>query len=157
VSIAPFHPGQRDAVIALIVPIQTEEFGVVISAEDQPDLQQIPRVYQRGRGQFWVATLGGELVGTVGLLDFGSGGALRKMFVRRDRRGSGLGQALLDTAVGHARAAGLPGLWLGTVEAMTAAHRFYERNGFTRVAPGQLPPDYPRAAVDTRFYLQMFE
>jgi GNAT superfamily N-acetyltransferase len=152
VTIGPFEPAQREAVIALILPIQTEEFGVATTAADQPDLQRIADVYQRGRGGFWVATDAGQVVGTVGLIDFGDGGALRKMFVRRDRRRTGVGEALLDVAVTHARAAGLPALWLGTVETMTAAHRFYERKGFTRVSPDDLPPAFPRAAVDTVFY-----
>jgi GNAT superfamily N-acetyltransferase len=153
VKIVPFQPHQRDAVIALVLPIQTVEFGVSITAAEQPDLAAIEAVYQRGRGGFWVALDdGGAVVGTVGLLDFGSGGALRKMFVRGDHRRTGQGQALLDVAVAHARAGGLPGVWLGTVGAMTAAHRFYERNGFVEVPRDALPPDFPRAPVDTCFY-----
>jgi GNAT superfamily N-acetyltransferase len=139
--------------MALVVGIQTEEFGLATTAADQPDLQWIPQVYQRDRGGFWVATDDDDaVVGTVGLLDFGQGGALRKMFVRRDRRGAGLGAALLAAAVAHARERGLPALWLGTIEAMAAAHRFYERAGFARVPPEELPANFPRIAVDSRFY-----
>jgi hypothetical protein len=61
-------------------------------------------------------------------------------------------QALLDALLVHARHHGLPGLWLGTLPHMAAAHRFYERNGFLRVAPENLPPDFPRMPVDTVFY-----
>jgi GNAT superfamily N-acetyltransferase len=155
--IEPFQPSQRDEVVDLILPIQTEEFGVAITAADQPDLEWIRQVYQRDRGGFWVALEGSDkdgsaVVGTVGLLDFGGGGALRKMFLRKDRRGTGVGQALLETVLTHARAKALPALWLGTLETMAAAHRFYERNGFVRVGPEALPPDFPRQPVDTRFY-----
>lgn len=154
--IQPFQPGLERQVLDLILPIQQVEFGVPITARDQPDLARIPEVYQAGRGGFWVGLAEGRVVGTLGLIDFGrapgGGGALRKMFLHKDHRGSGLAQALLDTLLTHARHQGLPGLWLGTLPHMGAAHRFYERNGFRRVEPGGLPPDFPRMAVDTVFY-----
>ena len=155
-DIQPFRAGLEQQVLDLILPIQQVEFGVPITARDQPDLARIPEVYQLGRGGFWVALVGAQVVGTIGLIDFGQapggGGALRKMFLHLDQRGSGLAQAMLDTLLAHARKHGLPGLWLGTLPHMSAAHRFYERNGFTRVAPEDLPRDFPRMPVDTVFY-----
>ena len=150
--IQPFQVGFERQVLDLILPIQQIEFGVPITARDQPDLARIPEVYQAGRGGFWVALAEGRVVGTIGLIDFGSGGALRKMFLHKDHRGSGLAQALLDTLLDHARSQALPGIWLGTLPHMVAAHRFYERNGFRRVEPEELPLDFPRMAVDTVFY-----
>ena len=150
--IAPFREGLEAQVLALILPIQQGEFGVAITAADQPDLGRIPDVYQWGRGGFWVGLQGDRVVGTLGLIDFGSGGALRKMFLAREQRGSGLAQALFDTLLAQARGLGLPGIWLGTLGHMTAAHRFYERNGFRSVQPEQLPADFPRMLVDTHFY-----
>lgn len=150
--IVPFREGLEAQVLELILPIQQVEFGVAITAADQPDLGRIPEVYQRGRGGFWVALREDCVVGTLGLIDFGGGGALRKMFLAREQRGSGLAQTLLDTLLAHARSQGLPGLWLGTLGHMTAAHRFYERNGFRSLRPEQLPPDFPRMPVDTHFY-----
>ena len=150
--IEPFRPGMEAQVVALILPIQQQEFRVPITAADQPDLAAIPEVYQTGRGGFWVGLEDEAVVGSIGLIDFGGGGALRKMFLRKDQRGSGLAQALLDTLIVHAKAQGLPALWLGTLPHMHAAHRFYARNGFTRVEPEALPPDFPRMAVDTVFY-----
>lgn len=150
--IESFQPGMEAQVVGLILPIQQQEFLVPITAADQPDLAAIPEVYQRGRGGFWVGLSGADVVGSIGLIDFGGGGALRKMFLRKDQRGSGLAQALLDTLLDHARAQGLPCVCLGTLPHMHAAHRFYERNGFVRVEPEALPPDFPRMPVDTVFY-----
>lgn len=150
--ITPFQAGMEGQVVGLILPIQQQEFGVPITAADQPDLAAIPEVYQKGRGQFWVGLDGEEVVGTIGLIDFGSGGALRKMFLRKDQRGSGLAQGLLDTLLDHARREHLACLCLGTLPHMQAAHRFYERNAFLRTAPETLPADFPRMPVDTVFY-----
>jgi predicted N-acetyltransferase YhbS len=33
-----------------------------------------------------------------------------------------------------------------------AAHRFYEKHGFSEIAPAQLPPSFPIMRVDTKFY-----
>ena len=35
---------------------------------------------------------------------------------------------------------------------MLAAQRFYEKNGFRRVAVEELPPGFPRMPVDQVFY-----
>ncbi len=40
--IQPFQPGQEAAVLDLILPIQQIEFGVPITAADQPDLARMP-------------------------------------------------------------------------------------------------------------------
>ena len=52
----------------------------------------------------------------------------------------------------RASAAGLQEILLGTTDKFLAAHRFYERQGFTAVALADLPASFPRMAVDTRFY-----
>lgn len=152
--VRPFRPGDEDAVIAVILPIQRDEFGIAITAADQPDLGAIPEWYQTGTGQFWLAELDGQAVGTVALKDIGgAAAALRKMFVKPEARGSvGAAQALLDAALAHARMNGVATVWLGTTDRFTAAHRFYEKNGFDPVAVEDLPDAFPRMAVDTRFY-----
>ena len=151
--IASFTPDLTDAVCRLILPIQREEFGVPVTLEGQPDLLDIPGFYQADGG-FWVALEDGAVVGSIGLKRFGDAGALRKMFVARDFRGSafGVGQGLLTELLAFARAEGLGAIWLGTTEAFLAAHRFYEKNGFERVAAEALPPTFPRVAVDNVFY-----
>ena len=138
----------------MILPIQREEFGIAITAADQPDLADIPAWYQVGAGQFWLAELDGEAVGTIALKDIGDHAvALRKMFVKPVARGAvGAAQVLLDTALGHARQRGVAAVWLGTTDKFKAAHRFYEKNGFDLAEVGDLPEAFPRMAVDTRFY-----
>ncbi len=149
-----YRPGDAQAVIDVILPIQREEFGVSITAEDQPDLADIPGWYQVGVGQFWLAERDGLAVGTIALKDIGDGAvALRKMFVRPEGRGpAGAASALLATALEHARAHGVRQIWLGTTDRFLAAHRFYEKNGFAQVEVDDLPAAFPRMAVDTRFY-----
>lgn len=155
ITYRPYAKADEDAAIAHIVSIQQGEFAVPVTAKDQPDLHAVAEVYQYGGGGFWVAEMEGRIVGTIGLIDFGGGeGALRKMFVAAEVRGRELGvaAALLEILVAHARAKGITGITLGTIERLQAARRFYEKNGFVLIDPEALPEGFPRMAVDTHFY-----
>ena len=135
--------------------IQRGEFGVPVTIDEQPDLLDPIGFFRHGAGNFWVATSGDRIVGTIGLLDIGGGiGVLRKMFVATEYRGSAIGaaQRLLDGLFAASRDGELRGIYLGTTEALHAAHRFYEKNGFDSVSPAELPAAFPRMAVDTKFY-----
>ncbi len=50
------------------------------------------------------------------------------------------------------RIIGLTKIFLGTTAEFLAAHRFYEKNGFSLIDANDLPERFPRMAVDTRFY-----
>ncbi|MBX4977681.1 GNAT family N-acetyltransferase [Rhizobium lentis] len=155
IEIRPFAAGDADAVLSVILPIQREEFGIDITADAQPDLRVIPDFYQSGKGQFWVAVKDGAIVGTVGLKDIGNNqAALRKMFVSAEVRGRehGVAALLLDRLIAHARDAGLTDIFLGTTDKFVAAHRFYEKNGFSEIAKSALPRSFPLMAVDSKFY-----
>jgi N-acetylglutamate synthase-like GNAT family acetyltransferase len=155
IQIVPFVAQHAEGTAALIIGIQRDEFGIPITLDDQPDLRDIPGFYQQGAGNFWVAVSDGEVVGTVALLDIGNGqGALRKMFVHASSRGPGHGVSarLLDTLLEWALARNVKEVYLGTTEKFLAAHRFYERNRFQRIAATDLPASFPKMALDTRFY-----
>jgi GNAT superfamily N-acetyltransferase len=153
----PASPGQQDGVIGLISGIQRGEFQLPITPADQPDLMDIPGFYVNGAhgpGCFLVAVDGaGVVVGSIALLNIGNGqGALRKMFVRADARGSGLAAQLLTALEAWCGQHGVTRLILGTTDRFLAAHRFYEKHGFTRVKKDSLPATFPVMSVDTVFY-----
>lgn len=150
-----FVPSDTQGVIDVILPIQREEYGIAITPQDQPDLSAIPAFYQSGAGDFLVAEAEGGIIGTIGMKDIGDGQvALRKMFVAAPWRGRyrGVAQALLDALMDLARTRGVTEILLGTTDKFLAAHRFYERNGFTPADADSLPASFPRMAVDSRFY-----
>ncbi|OLP58671.1 GNAT family N-acetyltransferase [Xaviernesmea oryzae] len=154
-TIRPYASGDEAGIVDVILPIQREEFSIAITADDQPDLADIPGFYGADAGGFWVAELDEQIVGTIALKDLGNRQtALRKMFVAKTARGReiGAGQRLLDTLLAHARTKGMADIFLGTTEQFLAAHRFYEKNGFAAIAPSALPERFPRMGVDTRFY-----
>jgi N-acetylglutamate synthase-like GNAT family acetyltransferase len=145
----------QNEVADLILTIQQKEFNIPIDLAAQPDLKQIEDFYQNGNGNFWVATVDNNVAGTIALLDIGNQQvALRKMFVKADYRGKefGVGQALLNTAFEWAKEKKLTAIYLGTAEILLAAHRFYEKNGFTEIEKTALPAAFPIMQVDTKFY-----
>ncbi|WP_373446971.1 GNAT family N-acetyltransferase [Saccharibacillus sp. O23] len=157
ITIEPyFAEGERpEAVSAMILHIQQNEYGIPITLEQQPDLMDIETFYRQGSGNFWTAIAEGEVVGTIALLDIGQGrSALRKMFVKKEFRGGGLSvsRRLLDTAFAWAKERGVSEIWLGTTPAFKAAHRFYEKNGFAEVSKAELPSGFPVMEVDKKFY-----
>ena len=156
VDIAKYEPKDQASAAAMVVEIQNKEFGVPITYEQQPDLIDPAAFFRKGAGDFWVARAAdGSVVGTIGLVEFAPGeGALRKMFVRADHRGPthGIAQRLLEALLAHAKTHGVRTVWLGTTALFKAAHRFYERNGFSLVEEAGLPAAFPRMKPDTRFY-----
>jgi GNAT superfamily N-acetyltransferase len=81
---------------------------------------------------------------------------VQKLAVRLDRRGGGIGAALLEAAAERARALGLRLLWL-TTHAETRSDSFYVRCGWTRMG---VMPQYSQApdgryATNAFFYLEL--
>lgn len=150
-----FQEKYGQQVLELILGIQQNEFGLPITAGDQPDLADIPEFYQRDGSNFWVAVQNQRVVGTIALLDIGNHqGALRKMFVGKGFRGSKTGTAssLLTALLVWAKTEGIKNIFLGTTSRFLAAHRFYEKNGFMEIEKDRLPPTFPVMGVDTKFY-----
>jgi ribosomal protein S18 acetylase RimI-like enzyme len=84
----------------------------------------------------------GRVVGSVALVltgDFGEittsdeEAAFRMLVVDPATRGQGIGELLVTTCLDRARAAGKHRMVISTDPRMTAAHRLYERLGFTRL------------------------
>ena len=155
VSIEVYTDNHKNEVADLILNIQNAEFGIPITLEAQPDLNEIPRFYQTNNGNFWIARIDDQIVGTISLLDIGDHrGALRKMFVDKNYRGKefGVGQQLLNTLVDWSRRKKFTEIFLGTTDKFVRAQRFYKKNGFKEIARQDLPETFPIMVVDTKFY-----
>lgn len=93
----------------------------------------------------WVATDdGGALVGSVALRrEDGDAYYLKRMYVRPDQRGTGLGSALLQTALDHARTHGARTVHLDT------SPRWSPPNASTSAPASSAPAPAPRKAHKT--------
>jgi GNAT superfamily N-acetyltransferase len=155
VIVEKYSSQYHQQVVALILHIQRDEFGVPITVADQPDLNSIETFYQRGNGNFWIARTESRVVGTIALIDIGNNElALRKMFVDSEYRGKphNVGQALMDEVFDWMIIRNCVAVYLGTLERFVGARKFYEKNGFIKVSVDDLPKTFPRMKLDTTFY-----
>ncbi len=130
-------------VVEFILKIQNVEFALGILAHEQPDLLHLTESYSGGG--FWVAKIGNEIVGTIGLQKINSEIAvLRKMFVKKELRGvePKIAQTLFEKLMQEAQLLDFKTIYLDTPAVAKASHRFYERNGFIEVTDKSILPEY---------------
>jgi putative acetyltransferase len=101
----------------------------------ESEMAGLPTMYGRPDGVLLlVRSDGDEAVGVVGVRRFADGDAeLKRMYLRPEARGAGLGRALAEVAVTAARSLGYRRLLLDTVASLTAAIAIYESLGFVDI------------------------
>ena len=121
--------------IALLGAVFDEYPGCVLDVDgEMPELRCIATWFREHDGAFWVAVDGQAVVGCVGFTPTPEPGGieLKKLYVARAARTSGLGSTLVDR-VEHAaaqRRAHFIELWSDT--RFVTAHRFYQARGYER-------------------------
>jgi GNAT superfamily N-acetyltransferase len=155
ITVQSFSNEFQAAVEDLVLPIQKEEFGFEITRDEQTELIDIAGVFQKGKGNFWIALDGEKLIGTIGVIDIANGQvALKKMFVHRDYRRRGVAQSLMNMTIQWCKEKGVKQIFLATNSKMIAAQAFYETNGFNELPKRDLPDAFPIASVASKFYLR---
>jgi GNAT superfamily N-acetyltransferase len=154
-TITPIFNDHCQQILDVILPIQQIEFNLPITAEAQTDLLNIEVHYHQTGGCFWGAKLDDELIGTIALIATeNNAGTIRKMFVKKEYRGKakGTAQLLLNTLINYTKEAGITDLYLGTVDVLKTAHRFYERNGFEQRKSEEMPSCFRRMGGENVYY-----
>ena len=129
-------------IIALIGRVFAEYNFVWNPATEVPDLFDLERHYGGRQGAFWVARLGGQIVGSVGVERLPDGRAeLHRLYLDASLRGRGLGRALVDAVLGWCRDAGIMQLTLWSDTRFDRAHRLYEGMGFTKNGEREISDD----------------
>lgn len=76
----------------------------------------------------------GELVGMAVVVDLGRYALLEDIVIKRERRGLGVGRALVRWIFAEMREAGKASIFLESGGRNTVAHRFFQKQGFRRVS-----------------------
>jgi putative acetyltransferase len=125
--------------LASLLRVVMEEFGVSGegSSFHDPEVRDMAAAYASQGSAYFVVESEENLVGGGGLGPLAGGAPgtseLRKMYLKPDARGHGVGRALLARCLDSARQQGYQRIYLETRKNMLDARRLYERNGFTAV------------------------
>lgn len=138
------YSGKYDEqIVSLILNIQNNEAKINLSLQEQPDLLDIYRSYQKDGGEFWIALSDDKVIGTIGLMISEKHCAvLKKFFVKKEFRSQKVGSALYSELLKFANNAGVRQIVLDTPSVARVSHKFYEKVGFCRIEPSDLPVPY---------------
>ena len=155
--IRAFAPKDQAQVEALVLEIQQAEFGLALTAENQPDLKNVAAFFSGPGSAFWVALIDNNIVGCIGLEAIaGHVAVMRKFMVAPTHRGSGSHIAidLLSAFEAHANAQGFNTIALSTVAETKAAQRFYAKMGYIAVTAADMPLGYSQGVLDRVFFVK---
>ena len=111
------------------------------------ELETLSGVYGPPRGVLLLAEIEGILAGCAAVRPLGDVTCeLKRVYVRADFRGAGLGRRLTETALHSAREMGYKSIRLDTLPQMKAAQRLYEDLGFH-----DIPAYYGKPMAGQRF------
>ena len=134
-EIRPIEPADVPALLTIIADTRGE-YGIADRGADllEPADRALYETYQRQRTLYFVALLGGEVVGGAGVAPLAGADPLtcelQRMYLRADARGRGIGDTLLQRCLAAAKQFLYVRCYLETVTQMQAALEFYGRHGF---------------------------
>ena len=153
VKVRIFQKSDNDKVKEFISDIIVNEFKFKLEFNTlDSDILEIDKIYNKSnRSCFWVAETvvndndysntqekqqKQKIIGTTAvrnLKQFESTCELKRMYVSSDFRRLGIGQKLLDTAIGFAKSAGYSRMVLDSSKALHAARALYLKSGFVDI------------------------
>jgi ribosomal protein S18 acetylase RimI-like enzyme len=111
----------------------------------EQELALLPGEYAPPRGSLLVATVAGDYAGCCALraldtTDYANACEMKRLYVRPQYRGLGLGRKLVEAILDQARQAGFSCVLLDTLDDMEAARALYDDLGFEEIPPYYFNP-----------------
>jgi DNA-binding MarR family transcriptional regulator/N-acetylglutamate synthase-like GNAT family acetyltransferase len=144
----------RKQIVNMVADIQKNEFSIPITNEINACIMRAEEeFYYNNSYNFWYAVDdAGAIIGSIGLKHLDSKNAeMKKFFVVKKYRGKGVAQKLLQTLAKAAKKHGFKRILLGSEGTLKAAHRFYEKYGFTEIERSELPETFQICELDSVF------
>ncbi len=125
------------------------QFGIDLRFQGfEAELSSLPAMYGPPAGRLLLARCGGRFAGCVGVRALSGGDCeMKRLYVRADARGHGLGRALAAAVIAAARELGYSRMLLDTLGSMRAARALYGSLGFRETVPY-----YPNPIAGTTYF-----
>lgn len=130
-----------------------KQIGVNLTFQNfEDELNALPGAYASPDGSLFLARNNGQIAGCIGVRPrVGEEAELKRLFVRPEHQGSGIGYQLFVTAMQAAQAMGYRSIVLDTLPAMEAAKSLYINYGFI-----EIPAYYDNPEVGAQYYRYLF-
>ncbi|CAN5403321.1 N-acetyltransferase [soil metagenome] len=117
----------------------------------EAELANLPGKYAKPNGRLLVASVDGKIAGCLALRKLEEGICeMKRLYLRDEFRGSGLGNKLIEKLIGEARLIGYQKMRLDTLpDKMNKAVRLYESHGFRQI------PAYYHNPYGETLYLEL--
>jgi GNAT superfamily N-acetyltransferase len=155
------HKGYRPGAIGRIVDLHAAyyhrqaQFGLAFESRVAHELADFCDRYDNDRDGLWLAMIEGAIEGSIAIdgSRAAEDGAHLRWFICSDNvRGTGVGSALLSSAVAFCRSRRYPRVYLWTFAGLDAARHLYEKFGF-RLAHHQRGAQWGVEVDEQRFEL----
>ena len=139
---------ERIAFARALINEYIASLGVDLSFQDvSRELAELEQRYAPPRGCLLVALNGAHPVGCVAVHPLDAVACeMKRLYVRPEIRGTGLGRRLAERAIAFARRSGYSAMRLDTMPSMVVARQLYAGLGFQ-----EIPPYRSNATVCTKF------
>jgi ribosomal protein S18 acetylase RimI-like enzyme len=155
VTIRPANSAADIAEIQALFEEYAQSLGIDLGFQDfEHELASLPGAYAPPSGCLLLAAKNLRSVGCVGVRRLDARVCeMKRLYVRPEARGLGLGRRLATAAIAYAQAAGYRAMRLDTMPTMVAAQELYRQLGFREVAPYRYNPvaeaTFMELALDT--------
>ncbi len=125
----------------------SEDFGFSFDIEEmlENDMLNLEKFYPP-HGRLLLAEMDDRVAGLACMRRISEDiGEFKRMYVRKEYRGLGIGRTLLERLIDEAKEIGYPKVRLDSAKFMEAAHSLYRSNGFYVIDP------YPESEIPEEF------
>lgn len=125
-----YDDSYREKLIKFIISIYVKEFGYAEAEEELLNLDM--QIYKFGISKFLLAIdENNEIIGCVGIDTTNDTETyLKKMYVKREYRGSGIANELMSKIIQYAKEKNIKRIYLSTYKKLIRANGFYKKHKF---------------------------
>ena len=144
-------PEQIETIRLLFIEYQQWlNFSLCFQGFDQ-ELATLPGKYSLPNGRIYLAEVDGAIAGCIALRPMDENGIceMKRLFVREEFRGKGIGKILAEKIIADAKSIGYHTMRLDTLQRMETARSLYKKLGFTVI------PAYYNNPMDEVVYMEL--